>query len=75
MEKRTVEGDLGMRYSALSLLESVTYQAFHPFTQLADAVIKKECHKRAHQPDFVSQSLEEMAFDNILGKIADKTAV
>ena len=37
--------------------------------------IKKECHKRAHQPDFVSQSLEEMAFDNILGKIAVKTAV
>lgn len=74
-EKRTVEGDLGMRYSALSLLESTTYQAFtHYLPNLSEDTIYQECYKRAHHPEMVATTEEEHLFDEAMGKIAIETA-
>ena len=72
--KRTVEGDLGMRYSALSLLEASSYQAFQHFVPLSESDIKAACSKRANTPDFVPKTNEDIMFDEAMGKIAIEMA-
>lgn len=71
-EKRTVEGDLGMRYSALSLLESVgeeTLQAQYP------ADYKKACRMRREDIRYIPDSPEEEAIDQSMALAARKKAL
>lgn len=72
--KRTVEGDLGMRYSALSLYESLGEAAFdnHPI-KFSD--IKTQCRFRTLHPNFVPTERSDIAFDEVIAKNCVKTAV
>lgn len=70
--KRTVEGDLGMRYSAVSLLETagVPYFKAYAHASLTKKDIADKCHKRAAQPEFIPTSESELAMDQVIAKIA-----
>lgn len=73
--KRTVEGDLGMRYSAKSLLESTSYQSFATYTSFDEETIKEKCHFRSQHPEYIADTIEEKIIDNTIAKIAIKTAI
>ncbi|HCM89868.1 MULTISPECIES: methylaspartate mutase accessory protein GlmL [Vagococcus] len=73
--KRTVEGDLGMRYSALSLLESVKYKKFnHYLPDMEEEDIYRACAFRSTHPEMVAKTTGETNFDEVMGKIAIETA-
>lgn len=72
--KRTVEGDLGMRYSALSLLEAVTPRAFNNYLSISEEEITELCTYRSNHPNFVSTEKKDIIFDETMGKIAIETA-
>lgn len=72
--KRTVEGDLGMRYSAMSLLEAVKIEEFSKYLNLSNNEISEACHYRSTHPDMVATSDDDILFDETMGKIAIKTA-
>lgn len=73
--KRTVEGDLGMRYSALSLLESVKTTGFTRYLpDITEEDVYQKCEYRSAHPDMVAESEDEIAFDEAMGKIAIETA-
>jgi uncharacterized protein (TIGR01319 family) len=73
--KRTVEGDLGMRYSALSLLESTGYPLFKTYLpRLSSDDIFEKCFYRSEHPDFVSQTDKDIVFDETMSKLAITTA-
>lgn len=73
--KRTVEGDLGMRYSALSLLEAVSTRAFSAYLPgLTESQITDECQKRATNTEMVAIDANDIQFDETMGKLAIKTA-
>lgn len=66
-DKRTVEGDLGMRYSALSLYESVGKGNFLKHkSSLKD--IKAKCEFRHNKPNLIFEDKEEIEFDEIMAK-------
>ncbi len=71
-EKRTVEGDMGMRYSALALYEAVGDKVFQKFGY-TDA--KEKCKKRFENTDFIPSSEDEKKFDQTLAYIAAKTSL
>lgn len=73
--KRTVEGDLGMRYSALSLLESVTFDAFGSYTKIDTQQISQMCHFRSQHPEYIADTKEEKELDNTIAKLAIEHAV
>lgn len=71
--KRTVEGDLGMRYSALSLFESLGEEAFVRYgAERAD--IRERCLYWTGHPDFVPVEAADLAFDEIIAKNCVQTA-
>ena len=71
--KRTVEGDLGMRYSALSLFESLGEASFLKYCD--DMVdIKAECIFRTLNPNFVPLDQPAKEFDEVIAKNCVATA-
>lgn len=74
-EKRTVEGDLGMRYSAESLLHSVGIKTFKDYSPLPTEVIEDKCYFRTQHPSYIATTKEEKDFDNTLAKLAIETAI
>ena len=82
--KRTVEGDLGMRVSAMSLYESVGSRKIKDLIQSYDIevldggptdVIIKACQFRAKETAYICDSKEEAAFDEIMASCAVDLAV
>jgi uncharacterized protein (TIGR01319 family) len=73
--KRTVEGDLGMRYSALSLLEASGSLMISTYLKNDSIDIVKECKKRHDDIEMVPTSNDEVAFDEALAKVATKLAM
>ncbi|MDF2698796.1 MAG: mutL 2 [Haloplasmataceae bacterium] len=71
--KRTVEGDLGMRYSALSLLEASKIKNLNKY--LEDVDFESACQYRHDHIDFVPLDEKEIAIDGTLAKIATKLAM
>jgi len=69
--KRTVEGDLGMRYSSLGILQSFTASEIsHWKTQNVD--IEAEAHKRHDDIEFISSTDDDYIADDIFaGKCID----
>lgn len=69
--KRTVEGDLGMRYSSLGILQSFTASEIsHWKSQNVD--IEAEAHKRHDDIEFISSTDEDYIADDIFaGKCID----
>lgn len=68
--KRTVEGDLGMRYSALSLWEASGTRKIRKYLQREDVHVEEECRYRSHHVNQLPETSEEVAFDEALAKVA-----
>lgn len=71
-EKRTVEGDMGMRYSATALYESVGEEPFLKFG-IKDA--KEETEFRFNHTSYIPDNEEDLFFDNVLCYIATHTSL
>lgn len=71
-EKRTVEGDMGMRYSATALYESVGEAPFLKFG-IKDA--KEKTEFRFNHTNYIPDNDEDLFFDNVLCYIATHTSL
>ena len=70
--KRTVEGDLGMRYSANALLSLVSNFEFKKYFEVDDDCnhdIRKSLDRRANNVDFIPATKDEEEFDKAIAKI------
>ena len=70
--KRTVEGDLGMRYSANALLSLVSNYEFKKYFEADDNCdhdIRKSLDRRATNVDFIPLTKDEEEFDKAIAKI------
>lgn len=72
--KRTVEGDLGMRYSAGALCEAMGIQSVTAITGLTEPFIKAGIEHRIQNAGFIPESPEEIRLDQALGYLAAKGA-
>ncbi len=66
--KRTVEGDLGMRYSAKSLYESVGEECFLEYNDEIDNIADR-CQYRYANPEYISDNEVEIDLDDIIASI------
>lgn len=67
--KRTVEGDLGMRYSAKGIYESLSQEEIEKFKVDYDINIEDECNYRNEHVDVIFTDEREKKIDRILGSI------
>ena len=72
--KRTVEGDLGMRYSAISLYEAVGEEKLKSYLKI-DSEIYTSCKIRSENIEMVPKSKEEYLFDEAMAKSAVELAI
>lgn len=73
--KRTVEGDLGMRYSASALVESCGAERVADLAGLPVEQVLAGVDKRGRDVGFLPGSPEEARLDEALGRLAVTTAV
>lgn len=76
--KRTVEGDLGMRYSANALLGLVSNYEFKKYFEEDDTCehnIEKSLLRRSSHVDFIPQTKDEEEFDKAIAKICTDVSV
>ena len=75
--KRTVEGDLGMRYSALALLEAAGTRKIRNYLQdsLKQVDVKAECKFRHDNIRIVPKTEEEIRFDEAMAMAATELAM
>lgn len=70
--KRTVEGDLGMRYSAnalLSLVSNYEFKRYFEEDDTCDHNIEKSLERRSNNVDFIPKTKDEEEFDKVIAKI------
>ncbi|WP_426348341.1 methylaspartate mutase accessory protein GlmL [Alloiococcus sp. CFN-8] len=67
--KRTVEGDLGMRYSALSLWEAVGSRRIKKYLKFKDLKIEEAARFRHENIRFIPETMEEVDFDEAMAKV------
>lgn len=73
--KRTVEGDLGMRYSAVALLESAGMARIIGDKNISSEIMEGHIKKVRYNPEFVSKDDLSSRLDNMLGYTAVELAV
>ena len=75
--KRTVEGDLGMRYSAIALLEAAGTRKIRNYLHdsLKQVDVKANCQYRHDHIKMVPQSEEEIRFDEAMAMAATEIAM
>ena len=75
--KRTVEGDLGLRYSAIALLEASGTRKIRNYLHdsLKQIDVKAQCQFRHDNIKMVPQSEEEIRFDEAMAKAATELAM
>lgn len=73
--KRTVEGDLGMRYSALSLWEAAGTRKVQKYLQDKSFNVEENCKYRSENIRMVPQTEEEIKFDEAMAKVATDMAM
>jgi uncharacterized protein (TIGR01319 family) len=73
--KRTVEGDLGMRYSALSLWEAAGTRRIQRYLNDKSVNVEETCKYRSQNIKMVPQTEEEIAFDEAMAKVATDMAM
>lgn len=75
--KRTVEGDLGMRYSAISLLEAAGSKKIRNYLNDVDKKwdVKGHCSYRHDHIKMVPESKEEILFDEAMAKVATELSM
>ncbi len=64
--KRTVEGDLGMRYSALGIVQTLSEEALKRYHRQGYDLLEAANHRHSHV-DFIPMMKEDQAIDRILG--------
>ncbi len=67
--KRTVEGDLGMRYSALGVLNSLTEEEIKLINMDENVDLVKELNYRHEHVDSIPETEEQAHIDVIMGRI------
>lgn len=67
--KRTVEGDLGMRYSSLSVLEAAGMTYIKKYSDIDRATAEKAFRKRFENTSFVAETKEDREFDEMMAKV------
>lgn len=73
--KRTVEGDLGMRYSALSLWEAAGTRKIEKYLCDNSVDIEASCKYRSEHIKMVPETEEEIKFDEAMAKVATDMAL
>jgi uncharacterized protein (TIGR01319 family) len=73
--KRTVEGDLGMRYSAASLVEAFGIQRLEQVSGLPADIIREGVNKRIKNVSMVPVSTEDSQLEQTIGFLAVKGAM
>jgi uncharacterized protein (TIGR01319 family) len=68
--KRTVEGDLGMRYSALSLKEAAGTKRIRAYLKDETADVEAACRYRNHHTDMLPLTEEDKHMDEAIAKAA-----
>lgn len=68
--KRTVEGDLGMRYSARSLFEASSTKELKKYLMNKDQDVEEECKRRARDIQMVPETDDQKDFDQAMAKVA-----
>ncbi|HSP46505.1 MAG TPA: methylaspartate mutase accessory protein GlmL [Clostridiaceae bacterium] len=69
LSKRTVEGDLGMRYSALSLFEASGKRLLRKYIDDKDYDVEAEFRKRHDDTTFLPEAEKDIAFDEAMAKV------
>ncbi len=67
--KRTVEGDLGMRYSALSLWEAVGSRKIKKYLKNKELNVEEAANFRHSNIRFIPETPEEVDFDEAMAKV------
>ena len=75
--KRTVEGDLGMRYSSLALYEAASLNKIREYLGSKDSKINiRENFKFRHEnPDFVAETEDDIIFDEMMAMLCTEIAM
>lgn len=73
--KRTVEGDLGMRYSALSLWEAAGTRTLRKYLRNKETDVEANCRYRSENIMMVPKSEEEIEFDETMAKVATELSM
>jgi uncharacterized protein (TIGR01319 family) len=73
--KRTVEGDLGMRYSALALWEAATTRRMQKYLCDKTVDVEANCRYRTENIRMVPKTDEEIKFDEVMAKVATELAL
>ncbi|SKA90265.1 conserved hypothetical protein [Caloramator quimbayensis] len=73
--KRTVEGDLGMRVSAVSLFEAAGTRRIKKFVPDTPFDVEERCRFLQRNVNIVPNSAEEVEFDEALGMVATEMAM
>lgn len=73
--KRTVEGDLGMRYSAVSLWEAAGTRKVQKYLQDKLIDVEGSCIHRIQNIKMVPMTEEEIKFDEAMAKVATEIAL
>lgn len=69
ISKRTVEGDLGMRYSAQSLQEAAGKRLLKKYLDIEAYDLEGEFKRRQENTSFVPEEDKDIAFDEAMAKI------
>ena len=73
--KRTVEGDLGMRYSALGIVKALSKERIERLNQTHHMDLESEATKRSLQTDFIPTTPEDHQVDALLGWLCTDLAI
>ena len=73
--KRTVEGDLGMRYSAKAIFEAAGKNIFKKYIDLEESEIKDELEMRYKNTSFIPETQKEIEFDEAMAKVCGSLAM
>lgn len=75
LAKRTVEGDLGMRYSSLSVFEAAGMRYVKKYMDIDSEKAKEGFKKRFENPSFIAETKEEREFDEMIAKICGEISM
>lgn len=73
--KRTVEGDLGMRYSAVSLWEAAGTRKMRKYLKDKKIDVEANCKFRAENIMMVPTTEKEIEFDEVMAKVATELSM
>ncbi|MDR7871633.1 MAG: methylaspartate mutase accessory protein GlmL [Tissierellaceae bacterium] len=67
--KRTVEGDLGMRYSAVSVYEAAGNRILKKYLNIEEYDLEYEFSKRYNNTSFLPETEKDIKFDEAMAKV------